>query len=30
LPAEDTARIHNFLDHYKDLEKGKCFLVKGW
>jgi len=30
LPAEDTARIQHFFEHYKDLEKGKWVKVKGW
>lgn len=30
LPAEETARIQHFFEHYKDLEHGKWVKVKGW
>src|SRR5699024_5894350 len=30
LPAEETARIQHFFEHYKDLEQGKWVKVKGW
>lgn len=30
LPAEETARIQHFFEHYKDLEEGKWVKIKGW
>lgn len=30
LPVEDLSRIQHFFEHYKDLEKGKWVMVKGW
>ena len=30
LPAEDTARIQHFFEHYKDLEKGKETRIVRW
>lgn len=30
LPAEETARIQHFFEHYKDLEHGKWVKVTGW
>lgn len=30
LPAEETARIKHFFEHYKDLESGKWVKVQDW
>jgi len=30
LPPEVTGRIEHFFQHYKDLEKNKMVIVKGW